>query len=351
MGTHARLPAEAGSRLTVTPQRILLVGGSGFMGRHASRALATAGHHVTVLARHAQPGDGVAFVTCDRSDTAALARALEGLHFDLTVDFLAWDAADVERLLKVPHAALGRYVMISTGQVYLIARGSEPPYREDAADADLIDAPAEGSRDRAGWDYGVGKRRAEKVLLALRGTHGVRAMALRLPIVQGAGDGSLRLWAWIERMLDGGPILVPDAGTRLTRHLWAGDVARATAWLAEHDAPRQAFYNLAQPETLPLRELLDRIAHAAGLTPTFVDVSWEELRAAGFDEDMAPYSGRWASRLDPTRAAEEWGFATTRVGEYLPQVVRWHLEHRPSASHAGYASRAREREFARGART
>jgi hypothetical protein len=122
-------------------------------------------------------------------------------------------------------------------------------------------------------------------------------------------------------------------------------------WLTEHDAPRLAFYNLAQPDVLPLRDLLERIARAAGLTPTFVDASWEELRSAGLDEDIAPYSGRWASRLDPARAAMEWGFNCTSVDEYLPEVVRWHLDNRPGQSHPGYATRAREIEFARGART
>lgn len=328
---------------------VLLVGGSGFMGRHVSRALLAAGHQVTVLARHAHSGDGLPYLTADRSDPVALAHALEGRSFDLTVDFLAYDAVDVERLLKLPHAALGRYVMISTGQVYLIAHGAEPPFREEMADAEVIPAPPVESRDYGGWEYGVGKRRAEKTLLGLRGTHGMRALALRLPIVQGAGDGSLRLWAWLERMLDGGPVLVPDGGSRPVRHLWAGDVARAVVWLAEHDAPRLAFYNLAQPDILPLRDLLERIARAAGLTPTFVDASWEELHAAGLDEDIAPYSGRWASRLDPARVAIEWGFTCTRVEEYLPGVVRWHLENRPAHSHPGYAMRAREIEFARGA--
>lgn len=333
-------------------KRVLLVGGSGFMGRHVSRALVAAGHHVTVLARHAASEAGVAYVTGDRSDPASLGHALEGQRFDLTVDFLAYDAADVERLLKVPHAALGRYVMISTGQVYLIAQGAEPPYREEAADADVIPAPAENDRNYGGWVYGVGKRRAEKVLLGLRGTHGMRAMALRLPIVQGAGDGTLRLWAWLERMLDGGPLLLPDGGVRPVRHVWAGDVARAVVYLVEHDAPRHAFYNLAQPDQPPLRELLEKIGAVAGVKPTFVDVPWEELLAAGFDEiDLAPYAGRWASRLDPARAAGEWGFVGTSVDQYLPEVVRWHLENRPAESHPGYAMRARELEFARSART
>ena len=336
----------------MTPQRILLVGGSGFMGRHVSHALVAAGHHVTVLARHARPADGIEALPADRSDPVALAGALEGQRFDLTVDFLVYDAVDIDRLLKIPHAALGRYVMISTGQVYLIAQGSAPPYREEDADHDLIPAPPVDHRDYGGWEYGVGKRRAEKTLLALRGTHGMRALALRLPIVQGAGDGSLRLWAWLERMLDGGPILLPDGGERPIRHVWAGDVARAVVWLAEHDAPRQAFYNLAQPDTLPLRDFLERVARAANLNPTFVNVSWDELLAAGFDEiDLAPYASRWASRLDPARAAGEWGFVGTGVDEYLPEVVRWHLENRPRESHPGYATRARELEFARGART
>jgi len=50
--------------------------------------------------------------------------------------------------------------------------------------------------------------------------------------------------------------------------------------------------------------------------------------------------------LDPSRAAAEWGFAGSRLDDYLPQVVRWHLEHRPATSHPGYSQRARERDLA-----
>src|SRR4030095_13916197 len=91
--------------------------------------------------------------------------------------------------------------------------------------------------DHAQWTYGVRKRRAEQTLLSLRATHGMRALALRLPILHGEGDGSLRLWAWIERMLDGGPILLPAGGERPIRHLYAGDVAAAIAWLPGKPPP------------------------------------------------------------------------------------------------------------------
>lgn len=329
------------------PLEILLIGGSGFMGRHAVRALLGAGHHVTVLStgRH-PPIPDVVMLPADRGDLTALASALENRHFDFTVDFLVFDAADLERLLLVPYAALGRYVMISSGQVYLVAEGAEPPCLEEDAQRPVRAAPEEGTSDHAQWRYGVGKRRAELALLALRGTHGVRGVALRLPIVQGEEDASLRLWAYLERMLDGGPLVLPDRGARLTRFLDAGDLARTLVRMAESPPPRGAIYNLAQPEVLTLRDFLERVARAANLTPRFVDASWDDCRAAGLDDSFSPYAGEWTSVIDPSRAAAEWGFLGTRVDEYLPRIVRWHLEHRPEKSHPGYAHRAREVELA-----
>ena len=104
-------------------------------------------------------------------------------------------------------------------------------------------------------------------------------------------------------------------------------------------------YNLAQPGIASLREFLARVAGAAGLTPRFVEVSWAECRAARLDADFSPYAGEWTSVLDPSRASSELGFVATALDDYLPRVVRWHLEHRPATSHRGYMQRARELEL------
>ncbi|MBI5709286.1 MAG: NAD-dependent epimerase/dehydratase family protein [Candidatus Eisenbacteria bacterium] len=323
--------------------RVLLIGGAGFMGAPTARALLEAGHEVAVLSRGRRPVPaGAEALAADRRDPAALSAALADRRFDFTVDFVAYDDADVEGLLRVPCAALGRYVLISTGQVYLVTRQTDAVFREEDGDRPLTPEPPAGTADHAEWSYGVGKRRAEGALLSLRASHGVRGVILRLPIVQGEGDGSLRLWAWLERMLDGGPVLLPDGGRQPVRFVHAGDVTRAILHLLDHGPPRLAVYNLAQPDTLTLRAFLELAARAAGLTPRFVEVGWEELEAAGLDRSCAPYAGPWASVLDPARAAAEWGFACRRGDEYVAEVVRWHLEHRPEASHGGYAQRPRE---------
>lgn len=326
---------------------VLLIGGSGFMGRIAAEALLAAGHRVTILSRGTRaPVAGATALPADRGDSASLGAALAHRRFDFTVDFLVYDSADIERLLLVPYTALGRYVMISTGQVYLVTDGIQPPFLEEMAEGPVIEAPPADHENFPGWAYGVGKRRAERTLFALRGTHGVRGVALRLPIVTGEGDGSLRLWAYLERMLDGGPIVLPDGGAQRTRHLDARDLARTLVMLAASDPPRNAAYNLAQPDVVPLRTLLERVAHAAGVTPRFVDASWDECHAAGLDRMFSPYAGKWASVLDPSRAAAEWGFLGTRSDEYIPRIVRWHLEHRPEHSDEGYAQRGAELELA-----
>jgi nucleoside-diphosphate-sugar epimerase len=305
-----------------------------------------------VLSRGRRPLPArVEALVADRCDPAALAAVLSGRRFDLTADFVAYDADHVESLLRLPRVELGRYVLVSTGQVYLVTRAGLASWRESDSENPLRPEPPAGTPDRAEWDYGVGKRRAEEALLALRGSQGIDGLILRLPVVQGEGDPSLRLWAWLERMEDGGPVLLPEGGAQTVRFLYAGDVARALLRLLEAGPLPHSAYNLAQPGALTLREFLERAARAAGLVPRFVSASWAELESAGVERWALPYAGAWSSVLDPARAAAEWGFAGAPADEYLPVVVRWHLENRPGKSHRGYALRPRELALAERLRT
>lgn len=328
-------PAEA--------RDILLIGGDGYLGAAAARALLAAGRHVTTLSRgnHAQVA-GAERLVADRTDARSLAAALGGRRFDLTVDLAAFDAADVEVLWRVPGASLGRCLLISTGQVYLVTEPSKPLYHERDARRPVMRQPAEGTPDLNQWTYGVGKRRAEAAFLALRRRHGVRGMVLRLPIVLGEGDPTLRLWAWIERMLDGGPVLVPDRGRRPTRFIEAADFARLVERIAGGVWARGAAYNLAGPRPVRLARFLSLVAAAAGASPRFVTAPMATLVRHGLKPRALPFSWHWSSVLDPSRARRDLGFRATAPEDYLPRVVKWHLDHPPTESHDGYAQRAAE---------
>jgi len=323
--------------------RVLLVGGSGFLGRHAARAFAAAGHAVTVLSRGVRPSvPGTETLSADRASSSALAAALAGRAFELTVDFTVFDAPDVERVLDVPRFEPGRYVMISTGQVYLITVGTRTPYREGDESAPRMPEPPAGTFEHASWRYGVLKARAEEALAARVAAGRLQGLALRCPILQGEGDGTLRLWGWIERLLDGAPVPLPDGGGQVLRHLWAGDLAGACVKLLEGPWPARPAYNLAPPDSMTLRQLLERTAAVAGVEARLRPVPTPALRAAGIGPGDLPYASGWSSVLDPGAAIADWGFQARPMVEYLPQVVRWHLEARPE-SDMGYARRAAER--------
>lgn len=327
--------------------RVLIAGGSGLIGGPATRALLARGHEVTVLARgtHVAPA-GARLLVADRGDASALAAALAGRTFDVVLDLLAFDAPDVARLFAVPALAFARYLVISTGQVYLVAAERTPPFAEADAVKPPIDEPEAGTRDHANWEYGMGKRRMEDAVRALAAARGVHATALRLPVVQGANDPSRRLWAYLQRLRDGGPLLLPEGGRHPVRFVWAEDVARAVVALAEGAGTSAFAYNLAQPDEPQLIDLVGAMADALGIVPRIVECSWEDIDRAGLDPRFSPYSGRWCSRPDPSLAGRDLGFTASPTAVWLPEVVRAHLAEPDPRPHDTYARRAVERALA-----
>lgn len=333
--------SDAANVVPCRAMKVLLLGGSGLLGGAARDAFVAAGHDVTVVSRGvlANPGS-IRTICVDRKDRVGLAAALAGERFDFTVDFLAYDGDDVTALFD-SGLAPGKLVMISTGQVYLVAKDPRPPFRESDAASPPMPEPEQGTRAHGNWTYGMGKRAAEAALVRESAARGVSSLALRIPAVQGEGDGrsTARLWAWIERMRDGGPLILPDTPSRL-RFVHSNDVAAALVKLAEGATwPNVPALNVAQPEECSLREFLDLVARAVGVTPTFVSVDPRRLAEAGL-ADALPYTGPWWSNPDPT-AARALGFVTHGPEAYLPSVVRAHLE-RPPASHESYALRSKE---------
>ena len=97
-----------------------------------------------------------------------------------------------------------------------------------------------------------------------------------------------------------------------------------------------------------LGELLRLVAERLGANPRLVPLPASEIREAGLDPvRISPFSGRWMSFLDPSRAKAELGFRHEALGLYIDKIVTIFLACPPAAPPEGYATRAAEVALAR----
>jgi nucleoside-diphosphate-sugar epimerase len=274
-------------------------------------------------------------------------RALAGRSFDAAVDFAGFVAADVQRSVRVLEGRVGHYVFISTGQVYLVREPRPSLARETDYDGPLMPEPPPGHPDHGDWTYGVGKRAAEDFLAAAFARAAFPATRLRVPIINGERDHTRRLEGYLWRLLDGGPLLLPDGGTHRLRHVYVRDVSRTIAGLLREPRTFGQAYNLCQEETPTLAEVVETLAAQLGARPRLRAVPRAALEAAGLDPvRVSPFSGRWMSFLDPARAREELGFRPTPLAAYLGSIVASFLAHPPATPPDAYGERRRETALA-----
>jgi nucleoside-diphosphate-sugar epimerase len=106
-------------------------------------------------------------------------------------------------------------------------------------------------------------------------------------------------------------------------------------------------YNLAQDETPTLVELLTEVAALLGAPARLQPAPASTLVDAGLEPArISPFSGRWMSFLDPSRAKAELGFRHEPLGSYLGKIVAAFLARPPRDTPPGYAERANERALA-----
>jgi nucleoside-diphosphate-sugar epimerase len=307
--------------------RCLVIGGAGFVGVAACRELMRRGVETIAAGRAPRPyGTFTSYLAFDRRDPDQLAGALRQVRPDVLLDLAAYQPAEVTTALEA--FAGERYVFVSTG-VYPDLHG-RPAHEDDFVPLDG-DVPAER------LDYLEGKRWCETVLAR---SAGVPWAVVRPPAIMGADDHTLRIAAYLQRVEDGGPLLVPEESFERQAGLaWVRDVGYACALACDLGRDATGPRNVAF-EGVSLRDVLEAAGRALGRPVRLVPVPFAEL-----PDGASPYgpNPRRSAGYDLSRI-RELGFSPSALADALPETLAWYLARRPS--HPGYAGRARELELA-----
>jgi len=308
--------------------RALVLGGAGFIGVAACKELMRRGVETIAAGRKDRPyGTFTSYVAFDRTDEEQLKSALEQVEPDVLLDLACYQPGEVQAAAR--HFKGERYIFVSTG-VYPHLNGR--PAREE----DFI--PLEGDPPET-LDYLEGKRWCETVLAR---SQDFPWTVIRPPAVFGPADHTLRIAAYIQRVEDGGPLLVPaESYERQAGLSWVKDIGFACALACDprKDTTHKA-YNAAF-EGVSVRDLIEGIARAIGKPIRLHPMPFAEL-----PDGASPYGPdpRRSAGYVLDRARRELGFELSALEDALAETLAWYRVAHPS--HPGYANRAKELDIA-----
>jgi 2'-hydroxyisoflavone reductase len=313
--------------------KVLVIGGTLFIGRNLVEELVKGGHDVAVL--HRKPkhdlGRRVENLMADRNDPDAIREALAGRRFEAVFDNVYdWErgttAAQVEATVRACGDRLSRYIFLSSVAAY----GDGLNHKEsDPLAPDYHSDP-----------YVRHKATTERLLFRMHVRTGLPLVTFRPPFVYGPRNPFYREQFFWDRMRAGRPIIIPGDGYRLMQFVYIDDLVQAMVRsMVEPRAEGEAF-NIGESKPLTQVEVVERLAKAANCEPVLARIPRDAIAQAGGNAMAEPfYFGEY---FDLAPITENVGKVTrllkvkmTPLDAGLKETWRWYLRNHKSRT-AGF---------------
>ena len=242
--------------------KILVMGGTRFVGRPLVELLQAAGHELTLFTRGRNPVPAdVEHLVGDRSSTEGL-EPLRGRAFEVIVDSSGRSLADTQAVVERTGAPEHRLVYVSSAGVY--------------ADSELWPLDENSPTDPASRH--AGKAETEDWLRR----QGIAFTSFRPTYIVGPGNyNPVESW-FFDRIVHGRPVPLPGDGSTITQLGHVRDLATAMARCIEVDAAANRTYNCSGRQGITFRGLVHAAARAAGKDPAAVEI--RSFDPAGLDK-------------------------------------------------------------------
>ncbi len=302
--------------------KILVIGGTMFIGRRTVRMLKDAGHDVAVLHRGDHEPDDLEDVIHIHGDAKDLANVdVSSFSPDVVWHNMAFGRKDAEDTVAKFGTDM-RYVMTSSCDVYKAYGALHKGIASEPVPSDETSPVREERYPYRGQIPGMDdyeKLDAEKILLD------VGATVLRWPMCYGPFDGQRREWYVLGRIHAGRKRIPVGSGQWLSTKGFAEDIAKGCKLAIESDAVRGEIFNLGEKVVYPYGQWTQMILDAAGSDAELIRVPDDKL-----PEDMG-LTGIVPQHFvtDCSKARAVLGTTDTDHMEALETTVQWHLANPP----------------------
>ncbi len=258
-----------------TPLRLLVLGGTGFIGPHMVRRARERGHTVTLFNRGRTNDDLFPDLETLIGDRNGQLQALEGREWDAVIDNSGYVPRHVRDSATLLAKAAKQYLFISSISAY--ADFSEPNITEDYRLGTLDDPTVE---EVNGQTYGPLKALCER---AVQETFPSGATIVRPGYIVGPGDSTDRWTYWPLRVAAGGEMIAPGEPSYPIEIIDARDLAQFVVRVVERRT-LGAFNAVGPEKPYTMGDMLNRLKAATGSTATFtwIPAAWLEERKVAF---------------------------------------------------------------------
>jgi nucleoside-diphosphate-sugar epimerase len=319
--------------------RILVIGGTQFIGRTTVRQLHDAGHDVAVFHRgqtnRALP-TGVQEILGDQAEIADFRAQFQRFAPDVVLNMILYLEPNARLFMQTMQGLTERVVMTSSQDVYR-AFGLVLGIEEGAADPIPLneDAPlrqrlypyrGKVTDPAAKWRDDYDKIPIERLIL---GNEHVAGTVLRLPMVYGPDDYQHRTFEYLKRMDDGRPsILISEefAQWRWTRG-YVENVAAAIVLAITNKRAEGRIYNVGEPVTSTMKEWIESIGHTVGWHGKVVTVPEASLPS----QLVSGINTIQPLVFDSARIRQELGYCESiEPDEALKRTIAWQRANPPA---------------------
>ncbi len=289
--------------------KLLFIGGTGLISSACSELAVGRGDELFILNRSVSTKyplpRGATLLTGDvHGDPAHLAGLLAGHRFDAVVDFIAYEAPDIERDLSLFRGATDQFVFISSASAY------QKPLRHY-----LI--TEETPLANPFWQYSRDKIACEERLMQAHRQDGFPVTIVRPSHTYGPSQIPLCVGSWehpwtaIDRIRRGKPVIVPGDGTSLWVLTWNGDFARGLVGLLGNPRAVGQAFHITSDEVLTWDQITGEIFGALGKEPNLIHIP-SDLIAAYWPHAVGSLIGDKANSLV---------FDNSKIKQFVPDFV------------------------------
>lgn len=271
--------------------KILVIGGTRFLGIHTVNELLKCGHDVTIATRGKSAdeyGNKVSRIVMERTNEASVKNALRGTHYDVVIDKIAYCSNDIKYVMDAVDC--DKYIYMSTTSVY------------DSKHINTIETDFDGTTkeliwcDRRAFPYEEIKRQAECALWQKYADR--KWVAVRYPFVIGKDDYTKRLMFYVEHVVKSIPMKIDNLDCQMG-FIRSDEAGKFMAYLVDKDVT--GAFNGCAERTISLKEILDYVEKKTGMKAI--------IDEAG---DDAPYNGEPEYSIN-TEKAKSLGFSFTTL--------------------------------------